>query len=220
MKNPIENKSVGSQNPEQNKRERLIEKALRTLALNIEFMDQKELISLKDRLLQADQNPLRLAQGKVLSDFNAVQVEGLMGVKTYEGSIFMKPYLSHKDEQHGNMRFNVQPMGIHLEVIEKDKEKRSELAEQIWSGISQEEKVALISKYLDFGTECREKWLADMPRLTREAEWSPSKAKELTEQYQHELEIFLKLDVSIKQKTFVIEIDDQDASLIFSPKKK
>jgi len=220
MRNPIENKSAGGKNPEQ-VREKIVEKVLKTLAKNIEYAnDPKESQSLKERLLGADQNPLRLAQGKVLQDFNAVLVEGLMGIRTYEGSVFMKPYLSHKDEQQGKTRINVQPMSIHLDAIEKDKEGRIELAEQIWSGISLEEKVALALKYIDFEIEKRNLWLTDMPRIAKEADWSVSEVKSLTEEYKHDLKIFLELSVAIKKGTFSVEVDDNYASLIFSPKKE
>ena len=219
MKSPLENKNTGDSNPDK-VRDKLVEKALKTLTLNIEYADQKEPQNLKDKLLKADQNPLRLARGEVLQNFDAVQVEGHIGASDWEGSVFMKPYLSHKDVQHGQTRVNVQPMGINLNILERDKEKRIELAEGIWSGVSLEEKVAIALKYIDWKKATEENGLAAMPEIIKTGDFSVHQTNDWSEQHKRYIKILSELETAIKQGSFTVEINDQDASLIFSPKKE
>jgi len=218
MKNPFENAKPSGSNSEKAK-EKLIEKALNTLAKNVEFTSQKEQLSLKERILGGDQNPFQLAQGKVLTDFNAVQVEGSLGIDTREGSVFIKPYLSFKAEQQGKTLGFIQPMGIHLEAIEKGKERRLELAEQVWSGVSQEEKVALALKYIDHKKAVEENGILGLPGLVKEGHYNIKKAEFWKKEHKRIIKNLTELRNAILKGNFIIEMSDTSASLIFSPEK-
>lgn len=215
----LENSGIG-QSLEREQREKLIARALNTLTKNIEFIGQKETRSLKRRLLEADQNPMRQASEVVLPDFNKVEVHGNIGAGRYEGSVFLKPYLTHKAREEGRTRIYVQPMGLHLDMLEAEREQRLELAEQIWSGVSKEEKIALASNYIEWKKTTEINGLAHLSTLIKEGDYTEVQAKRFEVQHKHVIQILSELETAVKDNTFSVDTDDEDASLIFSPIKR
>ena len=200
-----------------NKRELLIKKALDTLTRNITYVDQEKSVSLKDRLLQSDQSQLRRRGEGVLFDFNSIFVEGLFGAASREGSIFIKPYLGFNDIQDGTTRMGVQPMGLDLESIETDKNRRHELAERVWSEVSKEQKMALLLNHIEVKKLSEERQIAQNPSLVEEGRISSGLAESWTQDSRRRIQTILNLQNAIAEDSFVIEVSDADASLIFSP---